>query len=95
VRSQVISLVVSLVLVEVAPPLKECRDCFGSLLYWQSAITRYPIIQEQDPAVLIGLSYLARAIYLIGRQIIAFAIFDTWLFWAHYFAHQNRWWFSK
>jgi sphinganine C4-monooxygenase len=90
-----ITTALSLAFVDIFPPLKECQNCFGSIAYWQSSISALLKIKDLESVHLVTLSWVARLTYLGFRQFLSFCIFDTWIYWTHYFAHHNRWWFSK
>lgn len=90
-----ITTTLALIFVDLFPPLKECQHCFGSYSYFETSIAALLGNKEHGSIQLAALSWLARLIYLGVRQFGAFFIFDTWLYWTHYFSHHNRWWFSK
>ncbi|CAI7647045.1 unnamed protein product [Penicillium palitans] len=89
-----ITTTLALIFVDLFPPLKECQHCFGSYSYFETSIAALLGNKEHGSIQLAALSWLARLIYLGVRQFGAFFIFDTWLYWTHYFSHHNRWWFK-
>lgn len=78
---------------ELFPPPVDCESCTGSLVFWESLIQ--PLLhgtQFQDTR---WLSWAARLSWLAGRQFLALAITDAWVFWWHYFTHKNAWLYRK
>lgn len=82
----------ALVFAELFPPPADCESCTGSLLFWDSLIQ--PLLQGTQLDTR-WLSWTARLGWLAGRQFLALAITDAWVFWWHYLTHKNAWLYRK
>lgn len=77
---------------EIVPPAVESKGCLGSLQYW---IAFFEEFYSKNTTLVMCLAWTARLLWLVGRQFLALAVTDAWVFWWHYFTHKNTWLYRK
>ena len=75
---------------EVAP----AWDHVGSVAYFGLGLKKHVPVLSEDPGLVWITSHSLRLLWLGCRQLVAFFLFDTWAYWAHYTLHMVPWLYS-